>query len=209
MQRFKDLITCTTLKVEEKGQSVRTVRDMARYIMFTNKEFPIFLEEGQRRFLVIRCERARMSQDESNAVYQEMEIPSKIRRFYDFLMSVEIERPDYLGEMPTTSYQEELKEACRPLEYLFFQDLCRSPEFKNKMFTTDLHGLYLSFIVRIGYDVSKGCKLPSFSLKIRKYIMDEKSGINRSDNGNVFIDGKNLKGYTLDINKMVEYFGCT
>lgn len=204
-QKFKDFISCSVDKIEEKGLGLREVRSMCRYFVFTNSDFAIKVEERERRLFVIDCKQPQLSLEESVIIYNAMENERNIATFYQYLLNIDIEGYDFVRNRPITQYQEDLKEASLPTEHLFLRDYCQRSDRQDKIFTSDFYTEFICFSSKLGY--KDCCKLPTFALKIAKYATESDSGISRSGNGNVFIDGKQAKGYSFDFVKMANRFG--
>jgi hypothetical protein len=205
-QKFKDFITCSTDKIEEKGIALREVRSMCRYFVFTNGDFATNIEESDRRFFVIDCKEPKLSMEESGRIYKDIDDETAIRAFYDYLMSIDIQGFDFVSNRPRSQYQEDLKEACLPIEYLFLRELKDRSEGKTKIFTSDLYAMYLTFTSELGYNADKNCKLPMFSLKISKYATENESGVSKASHGNIRVDGKQSKGFEFDYGMMEKRF---
>lgn len=211
---FKFMITSKTDSIEEKGLGLRTPRSMCRYMVFTNSEYSINIQENDRRFLVIDCVRGKLSHLESERIYSALNNDKEsINAFYQYLKQIDIEGFQFDEERPINQYQKELKEASLPLEHLFFRDYISQPDREEKMHTDVLFERFINFRLKMGY--KEGCTMQAFALRISKYSREDDSGLIRSKNGNIKIrvrsvngvyEIKESKGYSFDFEKMNKRF---
>ena len=206
-QKFKDFITCSVDKIEEKGIGLRTVRSMARYFIFTNSDFALNIEELDRRFFVIDCKQPKLTQEESRKIYDDIDNEKCIRAFYDYLMNVDITSFDFVSNRPHSQYQEDIKEACLPMEHLFLRELKDYSQGETKVFTTDLYGMFCNFSVKMGVAIDKTCTARTFTLKMAKYANEPDSGVSRPNaQGTMRIGEKMGKGFVFDFELIEKRF---
>ena len=82
--KLKSVITKTTSNLEKKGYDSVPVQDYSNYIFSTNNENAFKIEEGCRRFLMIRCPEIIPDQEFFNNFYNEISDEVKIKQIFKF-----------------------------------------------------------------------------------------------------------------------------
>jgi hypothetical protein len=121
---LKNLITCPTITVRDKGVKSYSVRSCMRIVMTTNNEVPVVLENTNRRFVLIEASNKYCKNGEFwNHVHKT--IPLELRAFYDFLNTRDISNFVPM-RFPMTEYHEEVKQSFIPVLAKTFQTVIQS-----------------------------------------------------------------------------------
>tara|TARA_R110002126_G_scaffold266788_1_gene410142 strand:+ start:1482 stop:3770 length:2289 start_codon:yes stop_codon:yes gene_type:complete len=122
--KIKGLITDPQLTINKKGIDAFTIESFHRFLGTTNNEDPWKVKKDDRRNLIIRSSDTLCGDKEyfteTHALFQDLTVR---RTIYDYLMS--IPDMDKFGSlpMPTTQYQEDVKEANRSVIDRWVEDL--------------------------------------------------------------------------------------
>lgn len=125
--RLKGLITGDNHEINRKGVEVESQKSFTRFNFFTNNQFPIKVDDDDRRYLSIASE----CPPESKEFYDNFEknIISDQRihyKFYQFLMNRDISKVNWIKDRPETEMSKDLKSISRSKELhfiiQFFQD---------------------------------------------------------------------------------------
>ena len=123
-EKLKDLIT----NIKEPIRKMRTDvsesdRSFAHYMFFTNKEFPIKVERGDRRLFVSEITQPVPSKEYFDRLGEAIQDPQALRELFDFLMSLDISQVDWIRDKPMTEYMADLLEVGQDREMVFLKDL--------------------------------------------------------------------------------------
>ena len=125
-EKIKNLITADTLKWESKGVNSVTLKNLARYIFFSNNDTPVKIGVTDRRFIMFEC---------ASDVANDHEYFSKLihnfktqgREIYDMLMNRDISNWKPVADRVQTSVYKDVQSANIPVMALFLEKMC----FKN------------------------------------------------------------------------------
>ena len=111
-EQLKALITAPTLNFEKKGVDGCQIRNMGRYIMFTNNDIPVKIEENDRRFVVFETSNKYLGSINTSYFKNLAEClsnPKKMRKFYNELMNRKI-TTDFRKDRPKTKNYTDIQE---------------------------------------------------------------------------------------------------
>jgi len=120
---FYSLITDDIININEKGKERFSMNSYHRFIASTNKEFPIPVEQGNRRFVLIECS----DENKGNAKYSNI-LTSYInntdvqRTFYDYLMNYPTKNILTEEDIPITEFHRQIVEESRDTIDKFFME---------------------------------------------------------------------------------------
>lgn len=156
---LKSWITGGTVSVNEKNLPVREEENHCNFVFLSNNAIPIFVDEDDRRYCVIRVPDAPMDTEIYNQVASDL-WTTKGLHWYQYLRSLEVD-PEFVREkVPHNEAKAELKQSCKNSIDLFLdefgcidedgaQDLEAAREGRNDMrlpygpcSTTDLYRAY-------------------------------------------------------------------
>jgi hypothetical protein len=86
--KLKAVITRPTQNLEKKGVDATEVDDLTNWVFTTNNENNIKVEDGDRRFAMIRCREEKQT-EYSRASYEEIGNPEKLAQLFAFFKSYE------------------------------------------------------------------------------------------------------------------------
>ena len=115
------LITDDIININEKGKERFSMNSYHRFIASTNKEFPIPVEQGNRRFVLIECS----DENKGNAKYSRlltsyMNNTDIQRTFYDYLMNYPTKNILTEEDIPITEFHREIVQESRDTIDNFF-----------------------------------------------------------------------------------------
>ena len=129
LSRFKSLITDETgLKVNRKYQNPYGITNLAGTIITTNEKVAVYLGQNDRRFVVYKTNPKYSNDQEFFKMYMDwLKCASNQRALYDFLISRDIQRVDWVRDRPLTSAYLDMRNSCLPqivkwLEYFVVED---------------------------------------------------------------------------------------
>lgn len=119
--RIKSFITAKTIPFEQKGIDPIMIKNCSRMIFFTNNDYPVKIEQSDRRFVVAEC-----SNDiKNNTVYFKALLEAfgdkvKTASFGLFLKKLDISAFDPTNDRPITKLYKEIQTATVPAEVRYF-----------------------------------------------------------------------------------------
>jgi len=120
---LKTLITQTTQNIEKKGVDAEEQKNYARHVMLTNHEWPVKIEEGDRRYCAVECSSKRIGDKEYfKRLHETLYCDEAGKVIFDMLVSRDISSWDP-RLIPGTAFREELKEKSEPITSTFFRSL--------------------------------------------------------------------------------------
>ena len=118
---LKNIITAEELSYQEKQEKCITLKDHARYVITTNHDIPVCIEETDRRFVIFTPSSKNVGvRDYFKNVISAIENPDNRALFYEYMLSVSLEDFD-IRERPTTKVYTEVKQTFRPYHAGFFE----------------------------------------------------------------------------------------
>jgi len=112
-EKIKNLITAINLKWESKGVNCVTLKNLGRYIFFSNNDTPVKIGNTDRRFIMFEC-----ADDVANNYEYFSNLVSNFktqgREIYDMLMSRDISKWNPVADRVKTSVYEEVQSATIP-----------------------------------------------------------------------------------------------
>jgi hypothetical protein len=123
--RIKALITDPKLTINNKGVSQYDIDSFHRFIITTNNEEPVNTTKDDRRKLIIRSSDEKIGdKDYFNQIYKYLDDVNVIKTCYEYFKSIEGINDFNKIPMPSTSYQQNLKELSRSPIELWLENLC-------------------------------------------------------------------------------------
>lgn len=119
--KIKGFITAPKVSYEKKGIDAVDIRNCSRMIFFTNNEFPVKIEQSDRRFVVSECS----SDVKNNTVYFKALLNAfnnkkLVWSFAQFLTNRNIIEWDSVNDRPITEIYKQIQKATIPSETRFF-----------------------------------------------------------------------------------------
>ena len=129
LSRLKSLITDETgLKVNRKYHNAYGITNLAGTMITTNEKVAVYLGLKDRRFVVYKTNPKYSNDQEFFKMYMDwLKCASNQRALYDFLISRDIQRVDWVRDRPLTSAYLDMRNSCLPqivkwLEYFVVED---------------------------------------------------------------------------------------
>lgn len=141
---IKALITGETIQIEPKHTAVRKEANRMNIVFFSNEAQPVPVEDGDRRFLVVRCDK-KLTREEYDAVANERD-NGGVRALYDWFLKRDLTGFNPFGAPPETQAKADMVELGRssPMQFAkhwLAEAIPGLPLVPAR--TTDLHQAYL------------------------------------------------------------------
>lgn len=158
--KVKNLITSSTININQKGVDAFTIPSFHRFLLTTNTKDPLPTEKGDRRNMIIRCSDEKKGDfDYFNQFYEYCNDIDVLRTFYDYLKTYNIDPKFNMGaNIPETEYHANLKEGNRDAVDLWLEDFTRYNENQEEveLLGQDAYGLFNCWKAENGikYDIN-------------------------------------------------------
>jgi hypothetical protein len=175
IELIKSYITENKLQLKLKNKDSLTVNNFIRWIFFTNRELPIKLPKGQRRFWGVESDSS-MANNKEYMTNLVTSCESNIAKFsfYTYLMNRDISQFDFINDRPHTNFTAQMESAGSDKIQEFLQHLKESQsdviKQNNNTFTISTSALYkeyCNFLVD-NCDMEK-ISITAFGLALKKY----------------------------------------
>jgi hypothetical protein len=118
---LKSWITGGTVSVNEKNLPVREEENHCNFVFLSNNSIPIFVDEDDRRYCVIRVPETPMHADFYQAVAEEI-ASTRGMAWYQFLKNLEVPRDFIRKPVPHNQAKADLKQSCKNSIDLFLDE---------------------------------------------------------------------------------------
>ena len=146
--KIKNFITAKHINYEKKGIDGVNIKNCSRMMFFTNNDFPVKIEQTDRRFVVVEC----ASDVKNNTPYfkallEAFNDKKLVWSFAQFLLRRNIAEWDSVNDRPITKIYKEVQTATIPSDTRFFVDYqnfaygAQAEAYTGK----DLYNLYTMF----------------------------------------------------------------
>jgi hypothetical protein len=132
VDRIKDSITASKIKMEKKGFDAITLRDYSNWIFTTNNENCFKISPEDRRFFMFHCNEEKETDAFYSQVEEEMNNPEIMCKLYKYLKNYNDKNEYKIGSgiIPKTDYKKELIMADKPA---YIQMFYKKPDlFTNR-----------------------------------------------------------------------------
>ena len=133
-ETMKSLITQSTQVFQDKGAKSITLDCFYNFVMTTNAEVPVPLEQTDRRYVLCRASSEKRGDFAYwNEVHKVLEKPETRSAYMDYLLKKDLTNFDP-KIIPRTEYYEEVKQSFSPYHAKWFQDfVCKNGEDGEKI----------------------------------------------------------------------------
>ena len=195
--KIKDLITCKSTTLADKGVKSITVQDYTRLMVFSNNENILKIEPDDRRWVIFKCWNFHVDRDPEffKEVYNCMNNPAVINKFKQELFNREIDgNYNFQRNRPITEIYEDLKQINIPSIIKWASILTTDNLNTDEPLTSTEMCSHYNAWCACNFDNNTAVSVSSFGLSIKKYfcINDNWKGFDRkhTKNGNVFVIDK-------------------
>ena len=120
--KLKSLLTNETANYERKGQDRITLDDYRNYVMTTNQEVPVVLEDQERRFVLVKASDAKKGDFAFwNRAYDAIANPDVQAAYMEHLLSLDLTDFCPFRDRLLTAYYQETAQSFIPYHARFFQ----------------------------------------------------------------------------------------
>lgn len=164
--QLKSLITQNYIRIEYKGLDPVTMNDRNNYIILTNNDFPVKVEQSDRRFAIFRMSNDKCGNndyfDKLNEAFKDDNVK---KHFFHYLLQNDISKFIPERDIPVTEAKMELKKESCPTPIKYALDLYKngiklpfdsesldddnySTQKPNKVDTSTLYRCYKDFVFK-------------------------------------------------------------
>jgi hypothetical protein len=198
MSRFKEFITSKTDETQFKGLDKVKTKSYLRFLITSNFNNPVEVEQNDRRFNYIETEAEPKEKKYYDNLYDLLRNDEAIRCLYKFFNERDISGIDWTKDRVQSSSVQDLKQSSTPLTTLFLGEFFEDEKLlddKKRISNDDLWFAFTGFCVKVNI-TNKMSKI-SFGMNISKnserYGMEKKIYETNS---------KTTRGYTVDLDLM-------
>lgn len=175
-ENIKSFITAPTLTYEKKGVDGVQIKNCGRMIFLTNNDYPVKIEQTDRRFVVVECS----SDIKNNTVYfkglkNAFDDDISVLSFALFLKNRDISKFDPTNDRPITEIYKSIQTATIPMEQRFFSENTDLP-YGGPQTGKDIFNIYSDWVRFHG---KKPIAEQTFLTRLKNYEFIEKK---RKDN---------------------------
>lgn len=137
--QLKSLITQNFIRIEYKGMDPLVMNDRNNYIILTNNDFPVKIEQSDRRFAVFNMSNDMCGNTEYfNKLNDAFDNNDVKKHFFHYLLYRNIDNFHPERDIPTTQAKTELKKESAPSPVRFAIDLIQNGIIKNNYNIDDI-----------------------------------------------------------------------
>jgi hypothetical protein len=181
--KIKGFITAPKIPYEKKGIDPVDIKNCARMIFFTNNDFPVKIEQSDRRFVVSECS----SDVKNNTAYFKTLLNAfndkkLIWSFAQFLSNRNIAEWDPVNDRPITKIYKQIQKATVPSDMRFFLDYSRFIYGENETPYTgkDLYEFYTMFCKCLPKQMTPITEM-TFLKRLKEYpFLKKTKGVNKN-----------------------------
>jgi len=169
--KIKDVITCKTVRLADKGIKGIEVQDYTRLMIFSNNENIINVEPTDRRFMTVKTWNFHIDPEPGffTRLYSAIENPKCINKLRNELMSMEIdEHYNFQQNRPETELYRDLKEVNTPSVIRWAWCLSQLDD-KNDLTSTELCTHYNEWCKQ-SWETHTNTNVKSFGLNFKKHF---------------------------------------
>jgi hypothetical protein len=168
---LKDLITSDKDQIRKMRTNVDPTKSFARYMFFTNNEFPIKVEKDDRRLFVSEITQPIPKKQYFDILVDHINDKDSVRSLYDHLMNIDISNVDWKNERPETEFMKDLQlnSMDKELEYLTHK-ITTTPDSNFTASVANLLGDFTAFCTKQGFEYKTNNR--KFGIKIKKYEIE-------------------------------------
>ena len=176
--KIKDLITCKTAKLANKGTKQITVNDYTRLFVFSNNDNILKIEPEDRRWVIFNCFNFLVDKDPTffNELHDALDNDQVIRKFKEELINLDIEKDfNFQINRPKTDKFNDLKTLNAPSIIKWAYKLSNDIDFieeKDKEISFKSRDLCDSYNdwCKMNFENSKEVNSQSFGIQLKRYF---------------------------------------
>lgn len=183
-EEIKNLITEEDIKISRKNIDVVSQPNHIHLLFFSNKEFPLEIDENDRRFNTIDSKVEPPSKEIMDKLRSVLKDPSVQKMFYNEMIKIDVSKVDWIKDRPVSQLTKDIQVLSRPreLNFMIGYILERSDKIEHKISSKDLFNEFMT-CMRNG-DSNYCSNNIKFGILLRKFNID---GLTNSSNGMIKI----------------------
>lgn len=193
-EMLKNLISSTEIEINQKGIKVRKEPNYIRVAMFCDKNFPVSVDENDRRFVCIDSKIKPMNAEYFSKISSYLANDQVIRGFYDLLKTRKIAGKEWIKDRPETEIYRDSKRISTSREVQFLIDWLIENNEKLQISITDLRSAFANELAKFG----ENYRMPSpvkFGIAISQAVIPSFEKMHC----------KKFRGYKWDSSKVKEW----
>lgn len=202
-EQLKNMITSEYFNYEQKGMDPLTLRNFARVVFTTNNSIPIKITSDTRRYVIAECCSEKIGDtDYFNTFIKYMDDPATQKAVYEYLMTVDISKVDWIRDRPLSEAYRDIQGCCADLPHLFLEELCIKQKQNGTLFEIFGGELFQEFIKYLRNrhtreEMIQRWNHKTFGMELKK-ICNDRSGILKKEY-------RHKSKYVVDLNVLENY----
>jgi hypothetical protein len=171
-EQIKNFITSDTIEINQKGLKPYTVSNFNHTFMFSNRDFPLKVDDDDRRlFCIDQGYKVIPSHDYFVEIFDIIKDKKVIRLLFDYFMNRDVSNFDAKTNRPETSFGKDLKLLSRSLELNFIIDYFERTN-DSSIPCSNLFSEFVSWLNENSTCNKYNTNAISFGMKIRNLKID-------------------------------------
>jgi hypothetical protein len=190
--QLKNLITSKTIRIEKKGQDIRTEDNFINIIVASNNAGPVRISPHDRRVVAFQCdEKYKENYNYFSALAEATSSDECARHMYEFLLQYDLPADyNFQATRPITKYYESLQAASLPIFFRFLSFKCGNFQGSDgsvtKVQARTLFGEFKDWKTERGYENTyTECR---FGRDLNDLIVNPDCGVKRVRRNNVIYE---------------------
>lgn len=175
---IKNMITSKHYNYEDKGKRPITLTNINRVIFTTNNTTAIKVEQRDRRFVVFESSNELLG----NKAYfdglgEYFDDPSNKKAVFDFLMSIDTSKVDWIGDRPITELYKDIQNLNVSNDIKYLKHMCENNR-DDAVFSFKPSGFFEHFkeiMTKCGYSSDRANE-GNFYMTFKKYVKEGRNG---------------------------------
>jgi hypothetical protein len=183
MGKIKGLITDDTITINEKCQKPYTINSYQVYVIVTNNDEPVKIQEGDRRFTLIRTSAEKKGDAEYfNVLYSLLKNKNSLKSIYNYLMTVDCPRVFNYQHIAHSEYHQEILHIEDPEEIRFLKEFVAEKKCNTTHRVIDIFKHFMEWRIINSPNSKIEWNLIKFGIKTSAMAKDIVNGIIKTRN---------------------------
>lgn len=199
--RIKNLVTSPSIIIHGKNRHPLTLTSHTRYMSFTNTNYPLKIEKGDRRCFPVECLLPPPSTEYFDKLRGFLSDDGHCRAFYDYLMSIDIKKVDWINDRPITDIYKDLMTNSESPEMMFIRYYIDEVEHLDNIVSVKASDFYELFKSYLNTNCMSNVKVngTKFGLNIKNLQIDGLTKDRVSSGFQYILDLQKIKTFVANI----------
>jgi hypothetical protein len=182
--KLKDLITAKMSKINDKNTKCKDVTSFLHLMFFTNNGFPVKIENGERRCVVLENLNSPPDKKYFDTLLTIVDHKPTLKLFYNYLMKIDLSKINWIADRPQNEFMDDLRTIAREKELSCIIDYIVDKQSREMLIISarDLFELFKSYCSDSAYKTNP----IKFGIKVKKLGIDGWT-VKRTMKSNVYI----------------------